>query len=124
MNITPSGVYTLMLSLRETQFSLLIDIHTLQKLKPDFLMKYYYQDFLTPITRKQRRQESQEDLRPESNSWNASENNKEKLYSNLRENRSSNRADLGQNSAGTTSSAELNKLSSEPNSRISRKWMI
>ena len=43
------------------------------------------------------------------------------MYSNPRENRSSKSADLGQNSADTTSSAELNNLSSELNSRISRE---
>ena len=43
------------------------------------------------------------------------------MDSNSRGNRSSNSVDLGQNSAGTTSSDELNKLSSELNSRISRE---
>ena len=58
--------------------------------------------------------------RPESISCNASEDNEENLYSNPRENRSSNSADLDQSSAGTSSSAEFYKLSSEPISRISR----
>ena len=56
--------------------------------------------------------------RPESISCNASENNEEDPHFNTRENRSSNNADHGQNSI---SSAELNRLSSEPKSRISRE---
>ena len=59
--------------------------------------------------------------RPESTHCDASENNEEKWYSNPRENRSSNNADLSQNSMGSTSNAELDKLSSELNSRISRE---
>ena len=92
----------------------------LQIRKPAFLMKYYNHDFLMPTTRKQKktrmsrglemlsdienveimlagnpfeREESEDSSlarRSESFSCNASENNDENLYSNPRENRSSN----------------------------------
>ena len=47
------------------------------------------------------------------------ENNKENHYLNSRENRSSNSAEYGHNSAGTDCSAEFNRLSGEINLRIS-----
>ena len=43
------------------------------------------------------------------------------IFSNTRENRSSNSATYGHNSPGTDSSAEFNRLSGEPNLRISRE---
>ena len=143
------GIYTHAFLERDT---ILFD--TLKQLKPDFLIKYYNQDFLMPTTKKQKkttkstsrglemlsdienldimlggnhfeRKESEDSnlaRRRERISCNASENNEEILYSNPSENRSSsNSAALGKNSAGTTSSAELKKLSGEPNSRISRE---
>ena len=59
--------------------------------------------------------------RQESVSCNVSGDNDENLYSNPRENRSNNSAAHGQNSAGTNSSAELNRLSGELNLRISKE---
>ena len=58
--------------------------------------------------------------RPESANSNLFENNEENLYLNPREIRSGNKADLGQNSTSAKSSPEINRLSSERNSRISR----
>ena len=51
----------------------------------------------------------------------ASDNNEENFHSIIRDSRSGNSADLGQNSTSRSSSAEFNKLSSELNSRISRE---
>ena len=59
--------------------------------------------------------------RPESVSYNASENNEENPHLDTRENRSCNSANNGQNSAGTSPSAEFNRLSDEIQSRISRE---
>ena len=70
------------------------------------------------------REESEYDnLSSRSNSpnLNTHENNEEIHYPNSRANRSSNSPEYGHNSAGTDSSAEFNKLSSELNLRISRE---
>ena len=53
--------------------------------------------------------------------FNVYENNEGNCYSNPRENRSSKSAEYGNNSAGTDSSAEFNRLSGELNLRISRE---
>ena len=62
--------------------------------------------------------------RPESAVCNASDY-EENPELNTKENRSGNSADLGQNSTVASSRAELNRLSGELNSRISREmdWM-
>ena len=57
--------------------------------------------------------------RSKSPNFNTHENNGENQYHNSRENRSSNSAEYGHNSAGTDSSAEFNRLSDEPNLNIS-----
>ena len=59
--------------------------------------------------------------RPESTNSNLSENNEENVDLNPREIGSSNNAGLCQNSTSANSSAEINKLSCELNSRVSRK---
>ena len=59
--------------------------------------------------------------RPENVNSNVSEDNEENLYLSSREIGPSNNADLGQNSTSTNSSADINRLSSEMNSRISRE---
>ena len=58
---------------------------------------------------------------PGSPSYIAPENNEENCYPNSKENRSSNSADDGHNSAGTDSSAESKWLPGELNLRISRE---
>ena len=59
--------------------------------------------------------------RQESVSYKASEHIAENPHLNTSENRSSNSADHGQNSAGTSFSVEVNRLSGEIKSRISRE---
>ena len=59
--------------------------------------------------------------RPESVNSNLFENNKENLYLNPREAELGVNAEFGQNSASANSSAEINRLSSGLNSRISRE---
>ena len=59
--------------------------------------------------------------RPESTFGDQFENNDENRYLNSRNDGLSPNADYGQNSAGGNSSAEINRLSSELNSRISRE---
>ena len=59
--------------------------------------------------------------RSESTNSNLFENNEENFYLNPKEIGSSNNAGLGQNSTSANSSAEINRLSSEINSRISRE---
>ena len=59
--------------------------------------------------------------RPESTNSNLFENNGNNLYLNPREIGSSNNAGLGQNSTSTNSNAELNRLSCELKSRMSRE---
>ena len=59
--------------------------------------------------------------RSNSPNFNVHENNEENPYPNSRANRSSNSAEYGNNSAGTDSSAELNRLSGELNLKISRE---
>ena len=53
--------------------------------------------------------------RPDIPKYNVPENNQEDSYPNSRENRSSNSANYGHNSAGTDSCAEFNRLSGELN---------
>ena len=70
------------------------------------------------------REESEDSIlarRPEIVSCNSSENNEENPQLITRENRSSNTADHGQNSAVINSIIELNRLSSELSSRISKE---
>ena len=120
-------------------------------LTPDFLIKYYNQDLLTPIARKQKkarkpreakmlsdiknlhimlggnrleREESEYDnssRRSNIPNLNTHGNNEENHYHNSMENRSSNSAEYRHISAGTDSSAEFNRLSGELNLRISRE---
>ena len=59
--------------------------------------------------------------RPESANSNMFENNEEDLYLNHREVGFGNDANPGQNSTSANSNAELNRSSSELNSRISRE---
>ena len=59
--------------------------------------------------------------RPESVNSKLFENNEENLFLNPREAKLGANAELGRNSASANSSAEINKLSSELNSRISRE---
>ena len=59
--------------------------------------------------------------RPESANSNLFENNEENFYLNPREIRSSNNGGLGLNSTSAKSSAEINRLSGEWNSRVSSK---
>ena len=59
--------------------------------------------------------------RPRSDNGDVSENNEENLHPNTRESGSGKSADLGQNSTNASSSAEINRLSGELNSRISRE---
>ena len=59
--------------------------------------------------------------RPGSASADELENNGEKRYSDPRDIGPSNNAEYGQNSTGGNSSAEINRLSSELNSRLSRE---
>ena len=59
--------------------------------------------------------------RPESVNSNLFENNEEMLYLNPREAELGANAELGRNSASCNASAEINRLSSELNSRISRE---
>ena len=59
--------------------------------------------------------------RPRSDNGDSSENNEENLHPNTRDSRSGNSADLGQNSTGSSSSVEFNRLSGEMNSRILRE---
>ena len=56
--------------------------------------------------------------RPDSPNYNALEGKEEDSYPNPGENRSSNSASYGHNSAGTDSSSEFNRLSGELNLRI------
>ena len=63
---------------------------------------------------------------PESTTSDMLESIEENLYLNHTEMRSGNNADPGQNSASANSNAEVNRLSSELNSRLSREmdeWM-
>ena len=75
----------------------------------------------------ERRSEREESLnsnlarRPESTNSNLFENNEEIFYLNPKEIGSSNNAGLGQNSISANCSAEINRLSCELNSRISRE---
>ena len=64
---------------------------------------------------------SNQTRRPESTFGDQFENNDENRYLNSRNDGLSPNADYGQNSAGGNSSAEINRLSSELNSRISRE---
>ena len=59
--------------------------------------------------------------RPESANSNMFKNNEENLYLNHRKKGFGNDADPGQNSKSANSNAELNKMSSELNSRLSRE---
>ena len=59
--------------------------------------------------------------RQDSNTSDMFENNDENMYLNNVETRPGNSTSRDQNSASGNSSAEINKLSSEPNSRLSRK---
>ena len=59
--------------------------------------------------------------RPESVNSNLFENNEEKLFLNPREAELDVNAELGRNSVSANSGAEINRLSSELNSRISRE---
>ena len=59
--------------------------------------------------------------RPESTNTIFFENNEQSLYLNPRETESSNNAGLSRNSTSANSCAEINRLSNELNSRISRK---
>ena len=59
--------------------------------------------------------------RPNSPNCNALEDDEEDNYLNSRENRSSNSANYGLNSAGTDSSAEINRISGELNLKISKE---
>ena len=59
--------------------------------------------------------------KPRSVNDDVSDNNEESPHSNTRESRSGKNADLGQNSTGASSNAEINRLSGELNSRISRE---
>ena len=59
--------------------------------------------------------------RSDSPNYNALEGNEEDSYPNPGENRSSNSANYGHNSAGTVSSVEFKRLPGELNLRISRE---
>ena len=104
-------------------------MHTTRKRKKP--SKYRRQQMLSDIENFDRmlcgnrfdREESEDSIlarRPESASFNASDNEKNShLYT--RENKTGISADHGRTSTGMSSSAEFNRLSSEPNSRISRE---
>ena len=59
--------------------------------------------------------------RPESTTSDMFENNEENLYLNHTDRRTGNIAGSGQNSTSADSNAEINRLSSELNSRLSRE---
>ena len=61
--------------------------------------------------------------RPESANSKMFENDEEYLYLNRREMGLGNDTDPGQNSTSINSNAEINNVSSELNSRLSKKWM-
>ena len=64
---------------------------------------------------------SNSNSRPKSTTSDRFENNEENLYLNHAEMRPGNSADPGLNSMSANSNAEINRLSSEPNSRLSRE---
>ena len=110
-------------------FTIGVSMHSTRKRKKP--RKYRGQQMLSDIENLDRmlganifdREESEVIIlarRPESASCNASDNEKN-LHLNTRENKTGISADHGQTSTGMSSSVELNRLSGELNSRISRE---
>ena len=128
MNVSLSGLYILTTSLGRTQFCWNQDflMHTTRKQKKarqsrgvERLSDIENLDIMLGSDHLERGESEFGDSfrRPDSPKYNALE---EENYLNSRENRSSNSANYGHNSAGTDSSAEFNRLSGELNLRISR----